>query len=193
MMSTQGKINPNVLRAEVALWEAIPLLSSLMNDAAFLGSHVLPLVEETAEDWYVAHRHDSQDGSYSLQIFVWPPGSRTRVHDHSSWGGFFCAGGSVLEVRYERLDDGSVPDHARLKELWRVEWGREDGISTVLPYEGGIHRVGNPSEEPAISVHLYGPRLGEIDGRDYDPLRDYVCDRPHDRIRARKQTPEASR
>ena len=28
-------------------------------------------------------------------------------------------------------------------------------------------------------MHLYGPRLGEIDGRDYDPLRDYVCDRPH--------------
>jgi predicted metal-dependent enzyme (double-stranded beta helix superfamily) len=179
MTFTLGKFNPNVLHAEVALWEAIPLLSSLMNDAAFLESHVLPLVEETAEDWYVAHRHDSLDGSYSLQIFVWPPGSRTRIHDHSSWGGFFCAVGSVLEVRYERLDDGSVGDHARLNELWRFEWGREDGISTVLPYEGGIHRVGNPSEEPAISVHLYGPRLGEIDGRDYDPSQDYVCDRPH--------------
>jgi predicted metal-dependent enzyme (double-stranded beta helix superfamily) len=180
MTFTLGKIKPNVLHAEVALWEAIPLLSSLMNDAAFLGSQVLPLVEETAEDWYVAHRHDSPDGSYSLQIFVWPPGSRTRIHDHSSWGGFFCAVGSVLEERYERLDDGSVPDHARLKELWRLEWEREDGISTVLPYEEGIHRVGNPNEEPAISVHLYGPRLGEIDGRDYDPSQHYVCDRQYD-------------
>jgi len=179
MTFTLGKINPNILRAEVALWDAIPLLYDLMNDAAFLASQVLPLVDETAEDWYVAHRHDFPDGSYSLQIFVWPPGTETKIHDHSSWGGFFCVVGSVLEVRYERLDNGSVPDHARLKELWRFEWGREDGISTVLPYEGGIHRVGNPSEEPAISVHLYGPRLGEIDGRDYDPLRDYVCDRPH--------------
>src|SRR5215217_4945641 len=96
-------------------------------------------------------------------------------------GGFFCAVGSVLEERYERLDDGSVPDHARLNELWRDEWGREDGISTILPYEGGIHRIGNPTEQPAVSVHLYGPRLGEIDGRDYDPLRDYACDRPEDR------------
>ena len=85
--------------------------------------------------------------------------------------------GSVLEERYERLDNGSIPDHARLKELWRLEWGREDGISIVLPFEGGIHRVGNPTEEPAISVHLYGPRLGETDGRDYDPFRDYVCHR----------------
>lgn len=181
MTFTLGKINPNVLPAEVALWDAIPLLYGLMNDAAFLASQVLPLVDETAEDWYVAHRHDFPDGSYSLQIFVWPPGSRTRIHDHSSWGGFFCAVGSVLEERYERLDNGSMPDHARLKKLWRLDWSREDGISTVLPYEGGIHRVGNPTEEPAVSVHLYGPRLGEIDGRDYDPSQDYVCDRSHDR------------
>jgi hypothetical protein len=27
---------------------------------------------------------------------------------------------------------------------------------------------------------LYGPRLEEIDGRDYDPSRDYVCDRMDD-------------
>ena len=43
--------------------------------------------------------------------------------------------------------------------------------------DGGIHRVSNPGEGAAISVHLYGPRMGEVDGRDYDPSRDYVCDR----------------
>jgi hypothetical protein len=26
-------------------------------------------------------------------------------------------------------------------------------------------------------VHLYGPRMGEVDGRDYDLSCDYVCDR----------------
>jgi hypothetical protein len=64
-----------------------------------------------------------------------------------------------------------------LKKVWRLTWGPEDGISTVLPYGGGIHRISNATEELAISVHLYGPRLGEMDGRDYDPSRDYVCDR----------------
>jgi hypothetical protein len=29
-------------------------------------------------------------------------------------------------------------------------------------------------------VHLYGPRIGEVDGRDYDLSRDYVCDRRED-------------
>ena len=182
MTVTLNTRNLYVLPPELALQEAIPVLSRLVKDPEFLDSHVLPLLEEAgrAEDWYVAYRRDDPYSSCSLQVFVWPSGSATRIHDHSSWGAFCCVVGSVLEERYERADDGSLPDYARLKKLWRLEWRREDGISTVLPYERGIHRVGNPTEEPAISVHLYGPRLGEIDGRDYDPSRNYVCDRTKD-------------
>jgi hypothetical protein len=83
----------------------------------------------------------------------------------------------VLEERYERLDDGTQLEHARLKKAWQLSWSTEDGASSVLPYDEGIHRVGNLGSETAISVHLYGPRIGELDGRDYDPSRDYVCDR----------------
>ena len=182
MTFTLNTANPDVLTAEMALHEAIPVLSRLVDDHDLLDSHVLPHLEEAvrAEDWYVAYRHDGSARSYSLQIFVWPPGTATRIHDHTSWGAFFCVVASVIEERYERTDDGSLPDHARLKKLWRFEWRKEDGISTVLPHEGGIHRVGNSTGEPAISVHVYGPRLDEIDGRDYDPSHDYVCDRPDD-------------
>src|SRR5215211_2798850 len=62
-------------------------------------------------------------------------GSATRIHDHSSWGAFCCVVGSILEERYERADDGSLPDYACLKKLWRLEWRREDWMSTVVPYE----------------------------------------------------------
>lgn len=183
MTFTLNTDNPHVLSPELALREAVPVLSRLVRDPDFLNSHVLPLLEEVgrAEDWYVAYRNEGPDRSYSLQVFVWPPGTATRIHDHSSWGAFCCVVGCVLEERYERADDGSLPDHARLKKLWRLEWRRKDGTSTVLPYEQGIHRVGNPTEELAISVHLYGPRLGEVDGRDYNPSRNYVCDRTEDR------------
>jgi predicted metal-dependent enzyme (double-stranded beta helix superfamily) len=182
MTLTLDTRNPYIL-PERALLEAIPVLFRLMRNPGFLDSHILPLLEEAgrAEDWYVAYRRNDPDRACSLQFFVWPPGSATRIHDHSSWGAFCCAAGSVLEERYERADDGSLPDYACLKKLWRLEWRREDGISTVLPYERGIHRVGNPTGEPAISVHLYGPRLGEIDGRDYNPSQAYVCDRMEDR------------
>ena len=167
------------LPAQLAVRQAASVLAHLVWDPAFLCAHVLPLLQEAREvkDWYVAHRYDGQDGSYSLQIFVWPPRTRTQIHDHSSWGAFCCVVGSLLEERYERLDDGLRLNHAQLKKVWQLTWSREDGASTVLPYDGGIHRVGNPNSSPAISVHLYGPRMGEVDGRDYDPSQNYVCDR----------------
>jgi predicted metal-dependent enzyme (double-stranded beta helix superfamily) len=170
------------LPTELALRQAASFLAHLVKDPDFVGSRILPLLEEARhrEDWYVAHRYDTEDGSYSLQVFAWPSGTGTKIHDHSSWGAYCCAIGSVLEERYERLDDSSRPEHARLKKVWQLSWSTEDGASTVLPGDGGIHRVANPGENTAISVHLYGPRIGELDGRDYDPSRDYVCDRRDD-------------
>ena len=168
------------LPTELALQDAAPFLARLVKNPTFLEAEIFPLLEEvrgTEEDWYVAHSYESKDHSCSLQVFVWPPGSATRIHDHCSWGVYCCAVGSLLEERYERLDDGSRPDHAHLKKIWQLLWSREDGASRVLPHDGGIHRVGNPSDSLAISVHLYGPRIGELDGRDYDLSRDYVCDR----------------
>jgi predicted metal-dependent enzyme (double-stranded beta helix superfamily) len=168
------------LPTERALRVAVPILSRLSNDRAFLDAHVLPLLREAreVEDWYVAYDCNGPDNSYSLQVFFWPAGSRTRIHDHTSWGVYCCVVGSVLEERYVRLDDGLRLNHARLEKVWQLRWSREDGASTVLPYEEGIHRVGNTDESPAISIHLYGPPMGEVDGRDYDASRNYVCDRP---------------
>ena len=169
------------LPTDAALSRAVPLLEELVEDPVFLGAEIFPLLEEAkgAKNWYVARRYEEK-GSYSLQVFVWPAGTGTRVHDHSSWGVYRCVAGSLLERRYRRLDDGSRFEHARLEESWRLAWSPQDGASTVLPGDGGIHSMTNPGDGLSISVHLYGPKTGGIDGRDYDPSRDYVCDRLDD-------------
>jgi predicted metal-dependent enzyme (double-stranded beta helix superfamily) len=169
------------LPTELAPRRAATFLAELVKDRDFV-EKILHLLREArgAREWFVARRHEAEDGAYSLKVFVWPPGTGTVIHDHSSWGAFHCALGSVLEERYERLDDGSRAEHASLEKVWQLWWSPEDGASTVLPGDGGIHRVGNSGEVTAISVHLYGPRLGEVDGRDYDPTREYVCDRRED-------------
>lgn len=174
--------DPNVLPPEPHLRDGALSLARLVNDPAFLDLRVFPLLTqaELAQDWYVAHRQDSSDGFYSQQVFVWPPGSMTKIHDHASWGIFRCAVGSLFEERYVRADDGTRPNHAHLRMIWQRTWRKGDGVSTVLPYDGGIHRVGNITDGPVISVHLYGPRMGEVDGRDFDPSRDHVCDRRED-------------
>lgn len=161
----------------LTMQQAVAFLDHLVTQPAFL-AWILPLLTRESESWYVAHRREALDNSYSLQVFVWPPGSRTMIHDHASWGAYCCALGTIFEKRYERLDDGSQRDHARLRKAWERAWKEGDGTSTVLPYAGGIHRIGNPGEKTAVSVHLYGPRMSDIDGRDYDPSRAYVCDRP---------------
>jgi len=164
---------------ELALRRAVPVLTRLVEDPVFREAEILPLPDNMDRDrgWYAARRHDGENLTYSLQIFVWPPGSETKVHDHASWGALRCVVGSVAEERYERLDEGLRPGRARLKKVRQRAWDASDGVSTFLPYERGIHRVGNPGLEPAISVHLYGPRMGRLDGRDYEPSRDHVCDR----------------
>lgn len=52
-----------------------------------------------------------------------------------------------------------------------TQLGELENLTTLTP------ELALRSEGTAISLHLYGPRVGEIDGRDYDPSRDYVCDR----------------
>jgi predicted metal-dependent enzyme (double-stranded beta helix superfamily) len=171
------------LPTEPALEQAAPFLVHLVKDPGFFQGEIRPLLEEARDavgDWYVAHSYEGEDHTYSLQVFVWPPSTETKIHDHTSWGVYCCAVGSIFEERYERLDDGSQLDHARLKKIRQRMLSTEDGASSVLPHDGGIHRVENPGDDVAISVHLYGPRLGEVDGRDYDLSCDFVCDRRED-------------
>ena len=162
------------------LREAVVLLDRLVEEPSFLDAWIPRLLDEAkqAEGWYVARRIDAPDRSLSMQIFVWPPGTGTRIHDHAAWGALVpWSGRSSKALRAPRRRHR--PEHARLNKSWELTWAREDGASTVLPYDGGIHSISNAGDKTAITVHLYGPRQ-EIDGRDYDPSRDYVCDRLDD-------------
>lgn len=170
------------LPQEIATPRAAAFLNSMVEDPGFAASEVRRLLREAedAENWYVDRRHEDEERRYSLQVFVWPPRTGTRIHDHASWGVYRCVAGSVLEERYDRLDDGSRLDHARLEKAWQLSWRPEDGCSMVLPGDGGIHRLVNLGGSMAITLHLYGPRTGDADGRDYDPSGEYVCDRLED-------------
>ncbi|HWQ13549.1 MAG TPA: cysteine dioxygenase family protein [Roseiflexaceae bacterium] len=156
---------------------ATPLAHYLARAVAALAPGRLLGLAETANghDPTIVWRASAPGGA-SLMLFVWPAGAATPVHDHTSWGVYACLSGELTEERYARLDNGARADFARLRLLWRREW-RWGGISTLRPYDGGIHRVANRGERPAVSLHIYGPRMAAIDGRDYDPARDYVCDR----------------
>lgn len=181
------------LPPELAVREVASALTRLVREPAFRLADLLhgttapakPLLAagdagqslvKTTPDPYVAARHEGGADSYALQVFVWPAGSSSYIHDHSCWGAIVSATGVLHEERYVRVDDGSVPNQAHLKKAWHRMWTLPDGASTLMPYDGGIHRVSNPSAHDIVSVHVYGPS-GPVDGRDYNPMHDYVCDR----------------
>jgi predicted metal-dependent enzyme (double-stranded beta helix superfamily) len=163
----------------LTLAEAGSALAWLAHDPNFLAAHLSLLQTRIppAVGPYIACSYGPQEGSACLQVFVWPAGARTPIHDHTAWGAYHCVAGSLFEERYERLDNEARPHTAHLRKLWQRLWGKPDGATTLQPFAGGIHRVTNRGHRPAMSLHLYGPRLGIVDGRDYDPSRDFVCDR----------------
>lgn len=170
------------------MWAEIPqmtldaargFLKHITRDPQFALTHILPhaLSHVRSAEPIIVATYGAREATTCLQVFVWPVGASTPIHDHTAWGAYQCVLGSLREERYIRVDENRTADVARLRKEWQRHWYPEDGASTVGMYDSGIHRVMNLSRKLAISVHMYGPRSGALDGRDYDPRRNYVCDR----------------
>lgn len=160
--------------------EATSIVDQIAQNASFL-HQFRPLIERaprTAAEPIILATYAAKGAlGPAVHLFYWPIGASTPIHDHTTWGVYHCVGGALLEDRYERLDDGEQFEVAHLRKCWRRRWNRWDGASTVGAYADGIHSIANHSRQPSLSLHMYGPRMGALDGRDYDPRRDFVCDR----------------
>ena len=99
---------------------------------------------------------------FSLVSFVWGPGQKTPIHDHTVWGVIAMLRGAELEQHYRRTDGGVVPTGAQS----RLNPGE---VARVSPRIGDIHRVSNAHEDKvSISIHLYGGNIGRVRRSVYD-------------------------
>ena len=156
------------LPAEEATREAAAWLAELVVDVDFLESEVLPQFERPHEaDGPTMAVLADGGNTFALRAFRWLVGSAAPIHDHGSWAVVSVVAGRLHEARFQRLDDGTRANDARLRRLrsYDLEPGQ---ISILMPYAGGIHRIENRSTEPAISIHLYGPNF-DLGARDFDP------------------------
>ncbi len=93
---------------------------------------------------------------FSVVSFVWGPGQRTPIHDHTVWGLVGMLRGAEISRDYV-LDPerGLVP-------------GRESrlgpgDVTAVSPRIGDIHTVENAlADRPSISIHAYGANIGAV-------------------------------
>jgi predicted metal-dependent enzyme (double-stranded beta helix superfamily) len=92
---------------------------------------------------------------------VWLPGQGTPVHDHGCWGVMGVVDGQLEVINYERMDDGTVPGYAEIRESSGIETST-GGVSYILPPYAEIHRVWNRSDRPTLTVHIYGRDIDEV-------------------------------
>jgi predicted metal-dependent enzyme (double-stranded beta helix superfamily) len=101
---------------------------------------------------------------FSVVSFVWVPGQRTPVHDHTVWGLVGVMRGEELCEEYADTRSG-VPMQA--SGTHRVRPGDVDRVS---PSIGDVHVVSNAgTQRPAVSIHVYGANIGAVRRHVFDP------------------------
>ena len=100
---------------------------------------------------------------FSLVSFVWGPGQRTPIHDHTVWGMVGVMRGAEMCEEYTAGVGTLVKTGAH-----RVNPGDIDLVSPTL---GDIHLVSNA--DPArvsVSIHCYGSNIGAVRRHVFAPV-----------------------
>jgi predicted metal-dependent enzyme (double-stranded beta helix superfamily) len=95
---------------------------------------------------------------FSVVSFVWMPGHRTPIHDHTVWG-------LVGVMRGEELCEEFSPSIQKTNS----HKSQPGDVDRVSPSIGDIHVVSNPGTEVAVSIHVYGANIGAVRRHTYDP------------------------
>jgi predicted metal-dependent enzyme (double-stranded beta helix superfamily) len=101
---------------------------------------------------------------FSVVSFVWGPGQRTPIHDHTVWGLIGVLRGAERARSYRRTGRGTLVETG---EELLLETG---AVEAVSPRIGDIHRVSNAYDDRiSISIHVYGANIGAVRRCVYSP------------------------
>lgn len=107
--------------------------------------------------------HADPTDRFSVVSFVWGPGQKTPIHNHTVWAliGMLRGGESA-----ESFALGEPGEPMRSLGIELLSPGSIDSIS---PRTGDIHRVSNAFEDRvSISIHVYGGNIGRISRHVFD-------------------------
>ncbi|QWD91407.1 hypothetical protein [Polynucleobacter sp. MWH-Braz-FAM2G] len=101
---------------------------------------------------------------FSVVSFVWGPGQKTPVHNHTVWGMIGQLRGEEKGTPYYRQPDGSY-------QAGNSHICQPGMVDTVSPDTHDIHVVENNLQDRAsISIHVYGGNIGRIHRSVFDPI-----------------------
>ena len=93
---------------------------------------------------------------FSVMSVVWQPGQRTPIHGHTAWGSVGVYSGQPFCVHYLAKQS---PEGVLCCEQMEILRLKPRDLATVQPGLGTIHRIGNDSLRPCVTVHIYGTDL----------------------------------
>lgn len=100
---------------------------------------------------------------FSVVSFVWGPGQKTPVHDHTVWGLLGVMRGAELCKRFD-VPMAGTPMREHPQQRLDLH-----GIDRVSPSVGDIHEVANAyADRVSISIHIYGANIGAVKRHVYD-------------------------
>ena len=100
---------------------------------------------------------------FSAVSFVWQPGQKTPVHDHTVWGLVGVMRGEELCQEYANAIAGKPMDQTGEHVC------RPGDVDRVSPTIGDIHVVSNAGKSTtAISIHVYGGNIGAVRRHTFD-------------------------
>lgn len=94
---------------------------------------------------------------FSVVSFVWGPGQKTPVHDHTVWGLIGMLRGAEIAQPFGHTQGGRLVPRGAAQHL------RPGQIEAVSPSLGDIHQVRNAFDDrTSISIHVYGANIGAV-------------------------------
>ena len=110
---------------------------------------------------YLLHA-DPQD-RFSVVSFVWGPGQKTPIHNHTVWALIGMLRGS------ERAENFALSAPGEPMRFLGVDELSPGTVESLSPGTGDIHRVSNLYEDRvSISIHVYGGNIGRISRHVFD-------------------------
>ena len=134
---------------------------------------VLRLTEQLASSWrmpddrFMQVQPDAMYGSYLLYLNesgtlnvvldVFLPGQAAVIHNHLCWCSFVCLSGDERERLYEVPEDLSGPPREIDDRICPP--GQVRGLADARNL---FHQVECASDEPTVSLHIYGNDIGSL-------------------------------
>ncbi|MEM8768257.1 MAG: cysteine dioxygenase family protein [Pseudomonadota bacterium] len=144
-----------------ALAEVQDILAAMTQATELFGETEFPTPtrEEIAKIYLLS---DEADGEFSLYLISVLPLGPSPIHDHGTFAVIAGLDGEEENTIYRRVDDGSEPGKAVVKEDHRVVLKAGEAIA-FMPED--IHRIKVVSETPTRHFHLYGKGFEQQSGR----------------------------